>query len=61
MQLRELYTLLDVFNHLLLYRRATDRIKLSRDRYRIHFDISLYPYLFFTNTPFKGMVNSKCS
>ena len=28
-------------------------LKISRDRYRIRFDISLYPVSFLANTPFK--------
>ena len=31
----------------------TDRSKISSDHYRIFFDMSLYPLLFFANTPFK--------
>ena len=37
---------MDVFNHVLLI-DATDWSKISSDRYRIQFDISLYPYFIF--------------
>ena len=41
-----------VFNHF-LFKVATDRSKISSNRYRIQFDANLYPLLFFANTPFK--------
>ncbi len=41
-----------VFNHF-LFKVATDRSKISSDRYRIQFNISQYPLSFFENTPSK--------
>ena len=42
-----------VFNNFLLI-GATDRSKISSDQKRLFFAVSLYPLLFFANTPFKS-------
>jgi len=47
------YSVWDVFNKFLLI-DATYRSKISSDQKRFFIAFSLYPLLFFTNTPFKG-------
>ena len=42
-----------VFNNF-LFVDATDRIKISSDQKRLFFAVSLYPFPFFANTPFKS-------
>jgi len=42
----------DVFNNFLLI-DATDRSKISIDQKRLFIALSLYPLLFFANTPFE--------
>ena len=42
------------FNFLLT--DATDRSKFSSDQKRLFFAVSLYPLLFFANTPFKSIL-----
>ena len=45
------YSVWDVFNNFLLI-DATDRSKISSDQKRFFIALSLYPLLFFANTPF---------
>ena len=45
------YSVLVVFNNFLLI-DATDRSKISSDRWRFFIALSLYPLSFFANTPF---------
>ena len=52
MDLHGAYALRLVFIHFYL-KYATEREKISSNRYRIQFEISLYPLSFFANTPFK--------
>ena len=47
------YSVWDVVNNFLLT-DATDRSKISSDQKRFFITLSLYPLLFFSNTPFKG-------
>ena len=35
---------------------STDRSKISSDHHRIVFDVSLYPFSFFVNTPFNKLI-----
>ena len=44
------YSVWDVFNNFLLI-EATDRSKISCDQKRFFIALSLYPFLFFANTP----------
>ena len=46
------YSVQVVFNNFLLI-DATDRSKISSDQKRLFFAVCLYPFSFFTNTPFK--------
>ena len=42
------------FNHF-LFLNATDRSQISSNRYRIQFDVDLYPLSYFANTPFNNI------
>ena len=48
------YSVWDVFNNF-LHIDATDRSKISSDQKRFFIALSLYPLLFFANTPFNLM------
>ena len=49
-------SVLVVFNNFLLI-DATDRSKISSDQKRFFIALSLYPLLFFANTPFKYLTS----
>ena len=49
------YSVWDVFNNF-LFIDATDRSKISGDQKRFFIALSLYPLLFFANTPFNAQV-----
>ena len=51
------YPVWDVFNNFLLI-DETDRSKISSDKKRFFIALSLYPLLFFANTPFKRLLLS---
>ena len=50
----KLYSVWDVFNNFLL-KDATERSKISSDQTRFFIALSLYPFSFFTNNPFKEL------
>ena len=49
-----------VFNNFLLL-DTTDRNKISSNHNRIFFDVSLYPLVFFVNSPFRNDIFMNCS